>query len=272
MTNKKCRKTCFLIVFVILTAFICSSCSCYKTDKADFKVVNLEKDYGNCDSNDSPCVQINIQYPEIKDAPADSVKNKINNVIRNYSLQTISEGKKVETFDSLADDLITSFKEQRQKFPESPARWYFDRETSVVFNNKFVFSIEAAESSFLGGAHPNTFKVYYNFNLKTGAQFKLTDLFLSDSLKKLTKIAESVFRKDRKMNNGETYKEAGYWFKDDQFSLNDNFAVTEDGILFYYNDYEIAPYVYGPTKLLIPYNRIKEMIKTDGPLDGILQK
>jgi hypothetical protein len=34
--------------------------------------------------------------------------------------------------------------------------------------------------------------------------------------------------------------------------LNDNFALTATGIVFYYNPYEIAAYAAGPTLLELP--------------------
>jgi hypothetical protein len=235
-------------------------------------MINSEKHYGNCDSSGSPCIEIEIQYPRIYETPNDSTKNTLNNFITKQAFQTVFEGRKIEGFDSLAEQMISSFKELRRKFPEAPGNWYLDREISVELNKNFILCLDVTETSFLGGAHPNTSKMFYNFDLRSGGKLKLSDLVIGDSIKVLTGTAEKIFRIDRKMNIGETYKEAGFWFKDDRFELNDNFAVTEDGILFYYNNYEIAPYVYGATKLLIPYDQVMGIIKKDGLLYKIALK
>jgi Protein of unknown function (DUF3298) len=74
------------------------------------------------------------------------------------------------------------------------------------------------------------------------------------------------------MKFDETYKEAGFWFKDNIFTLNNNFAITDQGILFYYNNYEIASYVYGPTKIFIPYDSIENLVKRKGMVYEIMPK
>ena len=60
--------------------------------------------------------------------------------------------------------------------------------------------------------------------------------------------------------------EAGFWFDDDKFSVNNNFSIGKDGLNFVYNNYEITAYAYGPTELFIPYKSIKKVIKPDGLL------
>jgi hypothetical protein len=58
-----------------------------------------------------------------------------------------------------------------------------------------------------------------------------------------------------------TYEFNGYTFPEDRFALNDNYGFSREGISFFFNSYEIAPYVMGPTEVLIPYDRIREWIK-----------
>jgi hypothetical protein len=52
-------------------------------------------------------------------------------------------------------------------------------------------------------------------------------------------------------------------------TINDNFYISEKGIGFFYNEYDIAPYVMGPTEVLVPYEAIKPYIRPDGPLGWV---
>ena len=52
-----------------------------------------------------------------------------------------------------------------------------------------------------------------------------------------------------------------YEFPDDKFQLNQNYGFRKDGIVFYYNNYEIAPYAAGPTEVVIPYESVRTWIK-----------
>jgi hypothetical protein len=57
-------------------------------------------------------------------------------------------------------------------------------------------------------------------------------------------------------------------FENDQFFLPDNFAIVEEGITFFYNSYEIAPYAMGATELILRYDELKGIM----PKNGVLEK
>ena len=89
---------------------------------------------------------------------------------------------------------------------------------------------------------------------------QLSDILIDGYQQPLNKLAERVFRKQEKLADTASLTH-GYFFKDDLFSVNDNFLVSPTGLLFYYNEYEIKPYVAGPTELLIPYSKIKSLLR-----------
>jgi len=64
----------------------------------------------------------------------------------------------------------------------------------------------------------------------------------------------------------ENLEEAGFWFNEGNFKLNDNFLITTDGLKFFFNSYEIGPYAIGTTELLIPFSRIKNILKDNSVL------
>jgi hypothetical protein len=129
-----------------------------------------------------------------------------------------------------------------------------------------VFCLSFSDYSYTGGAHPNSNLTYLNFEVSTGKTLALSDLMKPGFEKQLTAIAEKDFRKRKGLAPQASLAEAGYDFDDDQFKLNDNFAVTKDGLVFYYNPYEIAAYAGGPTELVIKWSEIKGLIKKDGPV------
>jgi hypothetical protein len=109
-------------------------------------------------------------------------------------------------------------------------------------------------------------------NPKTGTAYSLSDFLVPDSEKKITQIGEEIFRKQQNLGPKENLGEAGYFFKDDKFYLNNNFLVDPEGLTFLYNAYEIAPYVMGPIELKIPHSSIQKLIKEDGPLSPMSKK
>jgi hypothetical protein len=109
----------------------------------------------------------------------------------------------------------------------------------------------------MGGAHPMTAKTYQSFKLNSGEK-----IFIEDStiLHKLTPLAEKEFRRVKNISVGNSLLNEGYWFENGEFYLNDNFAVVKEGLVFYYNPYEIAPYALGPTEIFLTGGEIDKIV------------
>ncbi len=252
-------------LLVLLFAFVDLVCTVdQNTSSVKYKMEEFEKHYGDCNGEKTPCVQFSVQYPVIFSGTKDSIKTMLNKFINDCSFKTFGNEKTYENLDFAADDIIQSFKDFKRHFPKSANKWFVSKETSIDYNRNSIICLKVTETSFLGGAHPNTITNYYNFDLRNGRRISLTDIIKKDFLKTLIKVAENVFRINHNMKKDETYKQAGFWFKNNGFWLPDNFAIENSGLLFYYNDYEIAPYYFGPTKVLVPYKEIKNFIKDNG--------
>jgi hypothetical protein len=155
---------------------------------------------------------------------------------------------------------IQDYEEFIKEFPDSYQSWFIERTGEVKLNKENIFSIDFMEYSFTGGAHPNTYVTFKNFNLNDGEEINLDDLFPKDKQQELTKIAEAEFRKLKELTSEADLGEAGYWFENNEFYLNDNFLITDSSLVFYYNNYEITAYAFGPTELEIPYLKIKNLL------------
>jgi hypothetical protein len=107
------------------------------------------------------------------------------------------------------------------------------------------------EYSYLGGAHPNTARTYRSYDLQTGEPITLNAIFSPAALAEVEHLAEVDFRRARGVPPGASLEEEGFWFEEGQFALNDNWAIVDDGLLFYYNPYEVAAYAAGPTEVVV---------------------
>ncbi len=79
----------------------------------------------------------------------------------------------------------------------------------------------------------------------------------------LTALAEKQFRKNHNLTASESLTAAGFNFDNDKFALSSNFGFTQKGIIFYYNNYDIAAYSEGASELAIPFEDIKEIFRID---------
>jgi hypothetical protein len=50
-----------------------------------------------------------------------------------------------------------------------------------------------------------------------------------------------------------------------------SWTITKKGLAISFDSYQVAPYVAGPQRVVIPYSALKDIIKPDGPV-GIFVK
>jgi len=242
-----------------------------QNNSLQFETVILNQQSGDCENNGSGnCAKIKIEYIELKNLPDLSAMEKINSKILKELLRPIGSEKNNKNFEELMQNFVDEYKNFKEEFPEAQQEWEIKRNAANNFNDDNILSCTFREYSYLGGAHPNTFSTFTNFNLKSGEILDLSDILIDGFLNELNDIAEPIFRKEKDLKEDINLTEAGFWFDDDEFSVNNNFSIGKDGLSFLYNNYEITSYAYGPTKIFIPYKSIKKLIKPDGLLASLI--
>ena len=106
--------------------------------------------------------------------------------------------------------------------------------------------------------------------MNTGKVLLLTNIFKKGFEKKLNKIIDRKFRERNKLKSKDDLRDAGLF--DNQITFSYNFAIDREGIDFYYNIYEIAPYVYGASNIKIKWDGLKDIIPKNGLINSIINK
>ncbi|MBY0435996.1 MAG: DUF3298 and DUF4163 domain-containing protein [Cyclobacteriaceae bacterium] len=249
------------IVFSVAFTFLLLACSpARKETKAigyEMKKFQVESMKG-CSSDTLPCAHYTVEYPEfsgLDTAVVTSLRNRIN-----FYLSGGVEGE-VKPIETLGNDFISEYQNFKKESPDYSNGWSFEAVISVLTLTDSLISLQMDEYSFAGGAHPNSNITFINFRPATGATVTLDDIFKEGSLDALTRIGEEVFRKEHDLADTTSLEASGFWFENDVFVLNDNYGFTPEGIIFYFNSYEVAPYAMGPTKVFIPTERLREWLK-----------
>ncbi|MFT4033786.1 MAG: DUF3298 domain-containing protein [Siphonobacter sp.] len=227
-----------------------------------------------CIRPDSLCATASFLYPvfENKQALTDSI---LRDAIA-YSGYFDGEDPKQlppTTPKQVVQDFVKGFDEfvndQKKRFPNEPilgGNWSTEVKARVIRQTSKIICLSVFSFNYSGGAHPITNELYANYT-PDGHRINLSDLLKPNYEKQLSTIAENVFRKQEGLKDGDSY--AGkYFFPKDAFLLNNNFTIRKEGLLFRYNPYEIKAYAEGPTELLIPFQDIKIILKSDSPLQA----
>ncbi len=268
----------FLII-ILYTSLMLQFCACNQNNDGSnaenssvYKIITFEKKSGNCDSSQAPCAEIRLKYPLITHTNNAAVTDIINKDIINSLLAPYNEDKSFSNMDSMANDFLDSFEEFRKEFPESHQKWSIERNITVENVNDSIISLANHEFYYMGGAHPNSTISFINFDLNTGKAIELAYLFKPNYEQTLNKIGEEIFREKQKLKSTESLTEAGFWFDQGSFELNDNFLIKDSGLLFLFNPYEVAAYAVGKIDILIPYSDIKNLFKDNSLLKMYLKK
>jgi hypothetical protein len=219
-------------------------------------------------SNAGPPISTSIEFPQITSGLTPGIAARINTAIRDKVLAPLQEGKPIDSPQGLAAQFADEYRLLQARAPDYNLPWFVTRKASLVTATPSVLSFECDNESFTGGAHPNTMFTYLNFDPASGDPVPLADLLKPDAEGQLARIAEKRFRELKKMTPAADLNSSGYQFPDNRFILAKNFYPSREGLVFYYNSYEIAPYVVGPTVLTLPYAGIKALLEPAVELPG----
>ncbi len=236
-------------------------------DFVQFEIYRYDQDFGECPQDSARCARVSIGYPLAQTGPQ-QVMSQINTTLLRTVCSLIptfeeENGGKVSVGTNIPRTAMkfgNAFEVLQKQAPEETLGWVVEIEGQVLFQNERVASIGFDCYSFTGGAHPNSFTQLLNFDLKTGKPLTWQDLLLDEEA--LKTLAESRFKQARKLpENADLTREGFFW--DGAFVLPENFAFTEQGLLFHYNPYEVAAYALGPTRFTIPYAELEGLVRLE---------
>jgi hypothetical protein len=249
---------------VLLFAFSTSSCMRGTHSKKQppiakdtlnytYKVIKERaSDCGN--KADSNCTVAKIKYPVF------TGQKNINDSIQHKLLKIfLLNDQKDTTLKQIVANFIKEY-DRNKKSDERKLFYTLDLSATVIQQDSSLAVIELGGYAFEGGAHGGYQSIFVNWDTKANKKINLNDILTNGFQEKLNKIAEHIFRRQEKLSDTASLADA-YFFDNDRFTLNDNYAITSSGIRFLYNEYEIKSYSEGITELFIPYSQIKSLLR-----------
>jgi hypothetical protein len=216
-------------------------------------------------------VEIKIVYPELHSSTGkDPAVESINAAILQTMLSEGALNSQATSIEQLMENFVHDFEVVLKESPEMSDRWSLELEVKIRYSDEELFCLETTTYASTGGAHPNTSVRCQAFSLKSGALVKLPEIVPLTEMPALTKLAEKQFRKVRKVEPSESLQELGFTFEKNEFALNGNFLLLKEGLFFFFNSYEIAPYALGPTEFVLPWSDVKTLVKPKGLADRFL--
>lgn len=170
----------------------------------------------------------------------------------------ISNKNIIELMQKSADELIANYRLLEVEIQQDSMNiglgynWEIIKANDIVYKGKKYISFMNETFVYSGGAHGNTNRDYHVFSLESNSLITANELFKSDSCETIIELQKASLTK------------AGIALDQlyaDGFSCTNNFYIIDKGIIFHYDQYEIASYADGPMSIFISFEDIQPHIK-----------
>jgi hypothetical protein len=250
-----------LVLFVIVMLSSCKFETPEKVKPAITKdtlayTYELIKDRADdCENKpDSSCTVVQIKYPLFPDR--DSLNNKVTEKLTGLFgfFQTDI------TLQEMSDHFLSTYEEFKKRHKKDTRFFTLNSSAKVLRQDSNLTTLAINTYAFQGGAHGGSYAYFINWDTRADKNIILNDILIDGYKDKLTRIADTIFRKQEKLSDTASLAN-DYFFSGNKFSLPKNFLITPLGLRFLYNIYEIKPYAAGRTDILIPYAQLKSLLK-----------
>jgi hypothetical protein len=228
-----------------------------------------EMTYEDCVAGSEGCTYIRLDYPAIVEAPVGVSVEAVTAAIDAFLEAPLHQDEPPASVNALMARFLSDYAAFRASEPASAQSWFLERKAFVLRSKPNLLSLSFSERSYLGGAHGIATVHYLNLDPMTGARKLLTDVLAEGALPDAVALAEARFREVRGVTEGTTLKDAGFTFENDTFVLSDNFALRDDGLAFYYNPYDVAPYALGATEIVLSPDEVRNLLKPEYALTEV---
>ena len=135
-----------------------------------------------------------------------------------------------------------------------------------LYLDEKILSYSYESYAYLGGAHGNSNRMLYNYDLSNAHTIKEQDLFIADYKVLLTQlIKDQILEQSAELGSVADLNDLNFW--EDEIKPNDNFYISDEGLVYIFNPYEIAPYSMGQTEVMLPYDKLRPLLKKGNILE-----
>ena len=185
-----------------------------------------------------------------------------------------SEDPRVQMFNQVLDETVQKevsvFRGEFTRGPifEVSTDSFLEISYSLISQYADIWSFKFFYSFYYNGAaHPGDFSHTVNYDLETGRELALGDLFLSGS-NYLEAISNYCIEELRKQPYSDSFTTSGAAPTLENYR---NWNITPEGLMITFDTYQVAPGAAGPQIISIPYGQLQGVIDPQGPLREMLR-
>jgi len=147
--------------------------------------------------------------------------------------------------------------------------WWDNEKMIIRHNSENILSYSIESERYTGGAHGGRSYLNTVINLKTGERITEDDLFTEESRPLIATIILKNLMAKNKVETAQDLELIGF-FDVMEIGMNKNFYLTNEGLVYTYNEYEIAAYALGTIEVLLSYKDISGLMIPGNPIEELI--
>lgn len=275
------KETTILLIALLIAGCWLASCSNtgQPSRNLQFEEITLSKSEHLFADESKPACNLSIDFAFVNNANTIGAKDSINAYLlsalfgkkyQQLSPQEAMEGYAKEYVTNYLADLEPMIQKDIDNHIDKDqlTAWYsYEQELkgSVETYMGILLTYRTYKNEYSGGPHGMYTTEFINLNLNTIQPILLDELFAEDYQETLTELLWYQLALDNGVETRDELEEMGY-ATTGELAPTENFYISEDGITFYYNVYEIAPYSMGPTQITLSYDMLEYILNYDNKL------
>lgn len=196
------------------------------------------------------CPELALNYIEFN-AP-EALAKEVNKDVQKLIIEKlIFDGQSASSVKEAVEIYLSN---SENSYPENSALsalHELQMDVEVRYMSNDILTLQSDYFEFSGGAHGRSGLHYWNYNPTTGKRLENKALF--KDLEGFTAFAKAAFIK----THGSIEQ---FWFEDKVFILPASIGFSQEGMLLFYNVYEIASYADGTFQLTFTWEEIEDYL------------
>lgn len=206
--------------------------------------------------NDEQCADFNIFYLNVSGSDA-VLAEAVNKAVQSRTIAGLDGNKNLPievALDSAGIIFIEQFVQLKRDIPEQTQGQTIQLTSNVPLNNPKVMTVRLDFFFSTGGAHPNTASALMSFDLQNGGRELTAGDLLKDTSAVLP-LLEKAYKQAKQLKETDDIGQL-LLTENKKLPLPVNVGVVTEGILFAYNDYEVAPHAVGPADIVLTWEQL----------------
>lgn len=267
-----------LLVFLIAASIVLFSCD-NKANRGkgalEFDSLSLNETAHLFGDTAKPACNLIIDFAYVGQSSDETMKDSLNKFFQaacfgdaylNLTPQEAIKKYKDQYVSDYRNDLEALYQKEEKEFGDADQRawysYYKKIQSQVQLYQKNLLVYRTRYEEYTGGAHGIYMTSFINFDLRTLTPIHLSDLFADDYEEALTDLLWNQLMADNHVATRQELEDLGYGSTGD-LTPTENFYIGREGITFYYNVYDIAPYVMGAIEISLPYEIMSHLLKDE---------